>query len=135
MSGELKKEFKTKDVQRMRNIITKNYGASTQIGVGYETKQIDYKEGDVWEEDGRTWTIKNGLKQTITKLDKIKKLVSLPFACPSCKKAMKDTPTNRKMWGIHGKCLDCVVKMEAQMKIDGTFLEYQKNILLSLIHI
>jgi len=129
MSGELKKEFKEKDVQRMRNIITKNYGASTQISAGYEKLQRDYQEGDVWEEDGKTWTIKRGLKQTVTKLDKIKQMVSIPFACPVCRKSFQDTPTNRKMWGIHHMCLDCVIEMEAKLKQEGKFEEYQKKMM------
>jgi hypothetical protein len=125
----LKKEFKQKDVQRMRNIITKNYGASTQIASGYEVEQKEYVEGDIWEEDGKTWTIKRGLKQTVTKLDEIKKLVSIPFACPVCKTSFQDTPTNRKMWAIHQMCLDCVVEMEAKLKIEGKFEEYEKKML------
>jgi len=61
----LKKEFGKKDVQRMRNIITGNTGAATQTLAGWESKRIDHKEGDVWEEEGRTWTIKNGIKQNL----------------------------------------------------------------------
>jgi hypothetical protein len=125
----LKKEFKQKDVQRMRNIITKNYGAATQIASGYEKEQKEYSEGDIWEEGGKTWTIKRGLKQTVTKLDEIKKLHNIPFACPVCSKSFQDTPTNRKMWSIHHMCLDCVIDMEAKLKIEGKFEEYEKNML------
>ncbi len=46
----LKKEFKGKDVQRMRNIITKNYTDKTTTQIGYTKEQVDHKEGDVWEE-------------------------------------------------------------------------------------
>ena len=69
----LKKEFNKKDVQRARNLITGNSSASTGIQIGYKTKQKNYKEGDVWKEGRKTWTIKNGIKQTISKLDSIKK--------------------------------------------------------------
>ena len=54
----LKKEFKRKDVQRARNLIMGNSGASTNIQVGYNKKQTEYKEGDVWIENKKTWTIK-----------------------------------------------------------------------------
>ena len=47
----LKKEFKRKDVQRARNLIMGNSGASTNVQVGYNKKQTEYKEGDVWEAD------------------------------------------------------------------------------------
>ena len=42
---------------------------STQIG--YTKEYVEHKEGDVWEENGKQWTIKNGIKQTVTKLDAV----------------------------------------------------------------
>ena len=87
----LKKEFKKSEVQRMRNIITGNTGDRTQVLGGWEATVEEHKEGDTWEEDGKKWTIKNGIKQSITKLDKFKHLVSLPLTCPSCKKPMRQT--------------------------------------------
>ena len=69
----LKKEFKRKDVNRARNLIMGKTGASTGTQIGYNKKVEDHKEGDVWTENRKTWTIKNGIKQTISKLDKIKK--------------------------------------------------------------
>ena len=68
----LKKQFQQKDVQRLRNLMTGKHGAKTTVGVGYTKQQEFHEEGDVWEEDDRTWTIKNGIKQNITKLDKAK---------------------------------------------------------------
>lgn len=124
----LKKEFSKRDVQRMRNLITGKSGDRTQVQAGYEKKPTDYKEGDVWEADGKKWTIKNGVKQSITKLDKFKHLVNLPLTCPSCKKPMKVNELNKKMYSIHQMCLDCVVEMETKLKAEGKFEEYQKNI-------
>ena len=64
----LKKEFKRKDVDRARNLLMGKSGASSETQVGYKKKRVDYKEGDVWKENGKTWTIKDGIKQTISKL-------------------------------------------------------------------
>jgi hypothetical protein len=125
----LKKEFKQRDVQRMRNIITGKTGDRTQILGGWENKIEKHKEGDTWEEDGKKWTIKNGIKQSITKLDKFKHLVSLPLTCPSCKKPMKADELNKKMYSVHKVCLNCVVDMEAKLKLEGKYEEYEKNIL------
>lgn len=127
----LKKEFSKRDVQRMRNLITGKSGDRTQVQAGYERKQQDYKEGDVWEEDGKKWTIKNGVKQSITKLDKFKHLISLPLTCPSCKKPMKSDEITKKMYSIHKMCLGCVVEMETKLKAEGKFEDYEKNILKS----
>lgn len=127
--SNLKREFSKRDVQRMRNLITGNFGEKTQVQAGYETKKEDRKEGDVWEEGERTWTIKNGIKQTITKLDGFKKLVVLPLCCPNCKKPMKNSDINKKMYYLHGECLNCVTEKESKIKLDGKWEEYTNNIL------
>ena len=85
----LKKEFKKKDVNRARNLLTGNSGASTGTQIGYKKETKDYKEGDVWTEGRKTWTIKNGIKQTISKLDTVKKEIFMPLCCPNCGKVMK----------------------------------------------
>lgn len=123
----LQKEFRERDVQRMRNIITKNYGDKTATQIGYTKTQVNHKEGDIWEENNKTWTIKNGIKMTVSKLDLLKKSLSLPISCPSCGQAMKDYPANRKMWSVHKKCLDCVLKIETDLKRLNKFEEYQRN--------
>ena len=125
--SRLQKDFKQRDVQRMRNLITKNYGDKTSTQTGYTKQHIEHKEGDVWEENGKNWTIKNGLKQTITRLDSIKKSLLLPIICPSCNKAMANNLLNKKMWPLHGKCFDCVINMESELKRIGKFEEYQRN--------
>ena len=58
----MKKGISESKVQRMRNIVKGDYTKSVSTQVGY--KKSDKKvEGDVWEEAGKTWTIKNGIKQ------------------------------------------------------------------------
>lgn len=123
----LKKEFKHRDVNRLRNIIRGNVDDKTTIGVGYEKKYIHRKEGDVWEEDGKQWTIKDGIKQNITKLDKIKNLYFLPLLCPECNNPM--TPRiDRVFYNIHKKCLNCVAIMETEIRREGKWEEYQNSI-------
>lgn len=129
MDNVLKKEFKTRDVQRLRNLITGKTGDATQLQAGWEKYQGDHKEGDVWEESGKKWTIKNGLKQTVTKLDDIKKLVIMPISCPSCGQVMKVDDYNKKMWAIHQKCFECVVKMESEIKRLGKWQDYESGIM------
>jgi hypothetical protein len=125
----LKKEFSKRDVQRMRNILTDKAGDRTQIQAGWDKTTQIHKEGDVWEDNGKRWTIKNGIKQTVTKLDEIKKLVIMPLTCPECGGLMKVHEYNKKMWAIHQKCLDCVVKMESEIKREGKWEEYCANIM------
>ena len=58
----LKKEFQKKDVERLRNLMKGKYGEKTRSSVGFSKKQEFYKEGDIWTEGRKTWTIKNGIK-------------------------------------------------------------------------
>ena len=95
----LKKEFKQRDVERLRNLVKGKYGERTTVGIGYSKPKEFHNEGDVWEENGRQWTIKNGIKQNITKLDKAKKLVVMPLFCPCCNNLMKKK--NDKLFYIH----------------------------------
>ena len=123
----LKKEFKRKDVNRARNLLMGKTGASTGTQIGYKKEVKEYKEGDVWTENKKTWTIKNGIKQTVSKLDSIKKEVFMPLCCPNCGKVMKgqlDKPNYR----IHKKCHDCVVEFEHKLRIKGTYNEYIKHL-------
>ena len=112
----------------MRNLIKGKSGESAETQVGFTSKKIDYKEGDIWEENGKQWTIKDGIKQTATKLDKVKKEAILPLFCPECGTLMKKR-TDTKMYKIHQKCTDCVVKMETQLKIEGKYEEYERNMI------
>ena len=69
----LKREFGKKDVTRLRNLMTGKHNNKSGQSVGYRKKETFHKEGDVWEEDGRKWTIKDGIKQNVTKMDRAKK--------------------------------------------------------------
>ena len=129
MDSNLKKEFAPRDVQRMRNIITGNTGDATQLQAGWEKEKKSYGEGDIWEEGGKKWTIKNGIKQTVTKLDKIKELVLMPLSCPNCGGLMKTHDIEKKMWNIHKTCFDCVIKKESEIKRQGKWDEYSAEIM------
>ena len=123
----LKKEFKRKDVQRARNLIMGNSGASTGTQIGYGKKIEDYKEGDIWTEGRKTWTIKNGIKQTVSKLDTIKKEVFMPLSCPCCGKIMKKR-LDKPNYKIHKKCHNCVVKHETSLRVEGKYNDYIKKL-------
>jgi hypothetical protein len=124
----LQKEFQTRDLQRIRNLVSGKQGDATQTQVGYTSKYINRSEGDVWEELGRKWTLRNGIKVSVTKLDRAKSASFVPLLCPNCSKPMKGGH-DKKMFFIHNKCLDCVIKFETQLKIDGKYQEYEDKII------
>jgi len=123
----LKKEFQKRDVERLRNLVQGKYGEKTRSSVGFTNKEEFYNEGDIWESDGRTWTIKEGIKQNITKLDKAKKAHNMPLFCPSCNNVMKKR-NDKQFYNIHKMCFDCVIDKETQLKKEGKWEEYQKEI-------
>jgi|TARA_R110002153_G_C13255675_1_gene492006 hypothetical protein len=123
----LNKQFTEKDVKRMRNLIQGKHGEKTGQSVGYAKKDTHYKEGDVWEQDGRKWTIKEGIKQNITKLDAAKKAHLLPIFCPNCGSKMH-SDLDKPYYNIHKKCFNCVVEFEHHLKTSGLYETYVKKI-------
>jgi len=131
MSNEslLKKEFKKSDVERVRNLVNKDFTAGTKQQSGYKKSIKKYAEGDIWEDGGRQWTIKNGIKQNITKLDSAKKALRIPLRCPNCGGPMKHHLA-KKMYKIHGFCFDpCTVEMEANLKKAGLYDKYEERMM------
>lgn len=130
MSNEslLKKEFKQADVQRVRNLVNKDFTSKTKSQTGYKKSSKRHKEGDIWEENGKQWTIKNGIKQNITKLDSAKKAIRIPLTCPKCGGSMKHWLA-KKMYKIHGFCFDCTVDMEAELRKAGLYEQYEQRMM------
>ena len=124
----LKKDFQQKDVQRLRNLMTGKYGDKTVIGVGYTKQQEFHDEGDIGEEDGRQWTIKNNIKQNITKLDKAKESINMPLFCPCCKNLMKNK-YDKGFYLQYNRCFNCQVDFETELRIKGLWEDYQKHII------
>ena len=124
----LKKEFKAKDVNRARNLINKQFTNTTISGVGYQKAYVDYVEGDIWEENGRNWTIKNGVRQNITKLDDAKKALQIPLSCPKCGGTM-NYHLSQKMYKIHKMCYDCVIDYEGKLRLAGLYNQYEKSMI------
>lgn len=110
------------NVRRKLNEVMKKTDERIVVGwrPGMEPKRV---EGDVWEDaDGKRWTIKNGIKQTVTKLDAAK----TPWFCPQCQKAMSHRLDNR-YYNLLGKCMDCGIKEETKMRYDGSWEEHARK--------
>ncbi len=89
-----------------------------------------YKEGDVWTERGKTWTIKNGVKRTVTKMSETRKKLHTPLACPKCSKSLSHW-LDQKMFTFNGCCHDCTIEFEHELRKQGKYEEYEKNRILS----
>ena len=102
----LKKEFKPQDVNRLRNLITGKVDEKTIESIGYKKFNERHKEGDIWEEDDKKWTIIDGVKQTYSTRNRVDDGGALPLFCPNC-----SSPMNHKFdkdyYKIHDKCYEC----------------------------
>jgi hypothetical protein len=123
----LKKEFIGKDLSRLRNLIQGKTGDRTTVSSGYTRQIIERHEGEIWEEDGRKWTIKNGVKQNISKMQEVRKMGTFPIFCPECKKKMSDR-YDKPIYNVNRHCFDCQLKFESKLKHEGRFEEYQRTI-------
>jgi hypothetical protein len=102
------------DVRRKINEVLTKQDARIVVGwrPGLEQKR---EEGDVWEAtDGTQWTMKNGIRQKVTKLDAAK----TPWWCPKCEKTMNHK-IDDKFWRIRGHCFECNVKEETKIRAQG----------------
>jgi hypothetical protein len=122
---QLKKQFTERDLQRVRNLATKRVNDKTVTSVGYTKAEEHHVEGDVWEENNRMWTIKNGIKRTVRKIEN----VATPFLCPKCSKPMNHD-IDKKMYSIHKMCLHCTTEMESELKMQGKYEEYERNMIM-----
>jgi len=124
----MKKAISEAKVQRMRNLVTGKHRAKTATQIGYKTKDTRHIEGDVWEERGKTWTIKNGVKQNFTKLNELRKEIRMPLCCPECGTRMKKR-LDKKFYKLRRKCFDCNIADEHKMRIEGTYEQYERNVI------
>ena len=123
----LKKTFQKKDVERIRNLVKGKSGDRVTSGVGQtKTTTEDHKEGDVWEVNGKTWTIRDGIKENVTKLDKFKK-AAVPLFCPSCKQVM-DKQLDSFYYKSYGSCVDCRTEFETKLKLEGKWKSHTTEV-------
>jgi len=124
----LKKQFQQKDVQRLRNLVKGKHADKSQVSVGFTKGQEGpHSEGDIWTEADKTWTIKDGIKQNITKLDSAREAVNFPIFCPSCKKTMKPH-LDKKWYNMYKRCYNCQIDFEYEIRKQGLWDEYEKFI-------
>lgn len=121
----MKNEEALKDVRRKVSEVLNKEDKKLVFGWRGESEP-KRTEGEVWEgKDGRQWTMRNGIKQTVTKLDDAK----TPWWCPKCQKPMNHR-FDIKFWRLRGHCMDCQAKSETEMRMNGTWPEYEKKMIL-----
>lgn len=125
-ASALIKEFKMTDLRRMRNLKDGKLHDSTVTQSGYDKVEIVRKEGEVFTENGKEYIIEGGIKKHNSKFRNLRSLVKIPLFCPCCNKPL-NLDIDKRMYNIRQMCLDCNIKVESKMKLEGTFKEYQKQ--------
>ena len=120
--GDIIKEGESA-VERVRHKIDARLKKDDALKVSmYTPQKIERKEGEKWEEDGKLWTIKNGTKQSISKLQGAK----TPFFCPKCGSIMRGRADDR-MWVLKGTCFNCNLKEEMALRVNGEWENYEAS--------
>jgi ribosomal protein L32 len=117
-----------KGIQRMRNLVSGNASDKTKISTGYGKSRTVKSEGDVWENKGKTWTIKNGIRQTVSKLDAAREAIRVPMECPKCGDSRMQHHAYKAMYKKFGMCLNCVMKFELKLREAGKYEEFTKDL-------
>lgn len=114
-------------IEQMRQKVAAKMNKWSNTSVfGYESEpEPERKEGDIWEDhNGKKWTVKNGIRQNITKLDGAR----IPAFCPKCDKTMGHR-FDTKFFVLYKQCFDCTIKQHTKMMADGTWAAFEKSIM------
>lgn len=119
------KEMQTKLEDLRRSVGTKmqKWADRLQFSMHYSPK-IERYEGETWIEDGKTWVIKNGIKQNVS----VTQSARMPWWCPKCERVMNHR-FDRKFYYLRGHCFECNVEMEGIMRLNGTWDAFEKRMM------
>lgn len=118
--------------ENLQNILSEG---SEQL-LNYQNKEFQIKTHKIkprnkiyMDENGQLYTKEKGYKLSRQKYG------LMPTFCPVCHKIMGKHPYDKLFWRIHKRCTKCSVKLEQEMKQNGTFdqfaINYMKNKMVS----
>ena len=122
---------KLNNIKAVKEMIAGNHRTQTKNTVSFgEGKDFIKREvGQQWlDDDGNTWEQKKGYKVKLGKLSELRTDVQTFSNCSkeTCT-CLTPSRNDLKMKVIHDMCFNCVISMEHQLRIDGTYDEYEKN--------
>ena len=122
---------KLNNIKAVKEMIAGNHRTQTKNTVGFdEQKEFVKREvGEQWtDNDGNIWEQKKGYKVKLGKLSELRdSLKDFPNCKEGCTSHMNPTRNDLRMKVIHGMCLDCVVEMEHNLKMEGKYEEYERS--------
>jgi hypothetical protein len=122
---------KLNNIKAVKEMIAGNHRTQTKNTVGFdEQKEFVKREvGEQWtDNDGNIWEQKKGYKVKLGKLSELRdSLKDFPNCKEGCTSHMNPTRNDLRMKVIHGMCLDCVIEMEHNLKMEGKYEEYERS--------
>ena len=120
---------KLQNIKAIKEMLSGTHKTQTKIQMGYTGERVNREEGDIWEENGKKWTIKNGIKKSVNKLgnymDQFDFSNCYQDSCNITQYNMTDL--DKKMSSFHGMCFNCATKMKTKMMLDGTWEAYEQE--------
>ena len=121
---------KLQNTKAIQEMMAGTHKSQTRKSYGYNNTVTEkHAVGDIWTETdtkGTVWRIeqKDGYRTRTVEnsiLDKVRAALTVPDTCPCCDKTMRDEEQrlNFKMYFIHKKCFECVIKEESHIKLQG----------------
>jgi hypothetical protein len=122
---------KLKNVKAVREMIAGTHKTQTKTNISFGEKKTFVKRevGEKWtDDDGVFWEQRKGYKVKLGKLSKLRdELAKFPNCKKGCESYLNPNRNDMKMRAIHGMCFDCVIEMEHEHKVNGTYKEYERE--------
>jgi len=126
---------KLRNIEAVKKLLVGEHKSQKRTTIGYRKKE-DYRirnVGDIWEEvspmgdvveweqrDGYKVKRAKGVREILKKLDEIKKFPNCLDTCEGKIFGQADYKLGKKT----GRCLECTIKYEAELKLKGDFNTY-----------
>lgn len=119
---------KLQNIKAIKQMLDGSHRSQSKTTVGYQGEKQKPKEiGDTWiDANGKEWEQKDGYKVSVNKLLESVAEFRMPSNCPKCNKAMNHR-FDKKFWNLEKHCFECQVTYEHELRIDGTYEEYEKK--------
>lgn len=117
-----------KGVEAVREKIKNKYfNDNISVSMHQETNvHANRKEGETYfDEDGKEWQIKNGIRSNKTALQGAK----IPLFCPKCSKVMggKEQKMHVHFYQKFSHCFDCHLEFESKLKQEGKYEQWVED--------
>lgn len=127
---------KLNNIKAVKEMIGGEHKTQTKKTISFADKIVERREvGETWIDDkNQKWEQRNGYKVKIGKMAKLREELNSFPNCNAKNSSCNCTEPGQadlKMKAIHGMCLNCVVEMEHNLKLEGKYEEYENKKLLA----